>query len=128
MDSVEVQLATLSGQLNTVIAQMEAGDRQSAQLVSLVKDQLTYQAADIGEVKAVLRELTQKQESAINAVRLDLQAHIESVRVDLQKKIDTHTTDITDLRLWKSRIGGIAAASSLLGSVVSAVIVKAIGS
>lgn len=113
---VAVQIAVLSGKVDTVIARMEAGNRQSAQLVTLVKDQLTYQAADLGELKAGVRELAEKTERSISAVRLDLETRIEAV-----------SREVHELQIWKARVGGIAAASALLGSAVSATVIKLIG-
>jgi hypothetical protein len=110
-----VQIAVLSGKIDTVIARMEAGDRNGEQLVMLVKDQLTYQAADIGETKARMLENDRVLDAAISAVRTDLTAEIREVK-----------QDVLDHKLWKARIGGIAAASAMLGSAISAVIVKVI--
>jgi hypothetical protein len=124
---IKVHLAELSGKLDTVVARMEAGDRQSSQLVSLVKDQLTYQAADLGELKAGVRELAEKNERSISAVRLDLETRIDSVSRDTHGRIDTVVSDVLDLKLWKARIGGIAAASALLGSAMSAAVIKLLG-
>jgi hypothetical protein len=112
-----LQIAVLAGKVDTVIARMEAGDRQSAQLVTLVKDQLTYQAADLGELKANVRELAEKSDRSTNAVR-----------IDLETQLATLARDVKDLELWKARVGGIAAGSALLGSVVSAVVIKLLGS
>jgi hypothetical protein len=111
-----LQIAILSGKVDVVITKMEAGDRQSAQLVTLVKDQLTYQAADLGELKAGVRELAEKTERSISAVRLDLETRIDSV-----------SRDVHDLQIWKARVGGIAAASALLGSAMSAAVIKLLG-
>lgn len=122
-----VHLAVLAGKIDTVIARMEAGDRQSAQLVTLVKDQLTYQAADLGELKAVVRESILKQEKATHSIEEKHDRAITAVRLDLEAKLATAVHDIEDLKMWKARIGGIAVASAAFSSVVTGAVIKAIG-
>lgn len=131
---LRVRFAELSGQLQTVIAQMGAGDKQVEQLVTLVKDQLTFHAAELGELKQVVREAAIRTEQSMNAIRQDLEKRIDEKVLPVDSRIGEHTTQIAalrtevdHLRLWKARIGGIAVAAALLGSATSAVVIKAIG-
>lgn len=113
---IQVKIAELTGKVEVVIARMEAGDRQSAQLITLVKDQLTYQTADLGELKAIVREHALKTEAAVT-----------TVRVDLEKKLDAHTGEIDNLKIWRARIGGIAVAASVFSSALTGLVLKVVG-
>lgn len=113
---IQVKIAELTGKVEVVIARMEAGDRQSAQLITLVKDQLTYQTADLGELKAIVREHAIKTETAIS-----------TVRVDLEDKIKNNTIEIDNLKLWKARIGGVAVGASIFSSALTGLVLKVMG-
>lgn len=146
---IAVQLATLQGKIDTVIARMEAGDRQGEQLVALTKDQIKFIAADTGELKAIVRELAAKTDTQINAlavkmesgltiVRTDLERQVGVVRGDLDKQIretvgpvsDTvkaYAGQIDDLRLWRARVIGMAIGASILSSGITAAVLKGLG-
>lgn len=146
---IAVQLATLQGKIDTVIARMEAGDRQGEQLVALTKDQIKFLAADTGELKAVVRDLsgrtehqiaslTGKVETGLSTVRTDLERQVAVVRGELDKQIrDTVTpvderiktfgTQMDDLRLWRARVVGMAVGASILSSGITASILKGLG-
>lgn len=115
-ESLAVQIASLTGKVDVVIARMEAGDKQSAQLVTLVKDQMTYLSADQGELKAVVREMQQRNEIGLSALRVDLEAKIHNSQVQ-----------IDNLRLWRARLAGLAAGSSMFSAVLTGLFVKWIG-
>lgn len=110
---IKVQLAELGGKLDTLAALMEAGDRQSAQLVALVKDQLTYLSADQGELKAIVRELSQRNEIGLSALR-----------VDLERRLDEHRQEIDTLKLWRARLMGLAAGTSMISALLTGLAVK----
>ena len=116
ISDIQVKIAELTGKVEVVIARMEAGDRQSAQLITLVKDQLTYQTADLGELKAIVREHAIKTETAIS-----------TVRTDLELKITHNTEEIDTLKLWRARIGGIAVAASIFSSALTGLVLKVVG-
>lgn len=146
---IAVQLATLQGKIDTVIARMEAGDRQGEQLVALTKDQIRFIAADTGELKAVVRDMgtkidhqlttmASKLETSINAVRVDLERQIGITRGELDKQIreTVHPVDqrattlaeqIDDLRLWRAKVVGIALGCSLVSSSATVGILKLVG-
>jgi len=95
---IAVQLATLQGKIDTVIARMEAGDRQGEQLVALTKDQIKFLAADTGELKAIVREqaikidnqiaaLTTKTDNQIASLATRAETGISTVRTDLERQI-----------------------------------------
>lgn len=140
MDDADLRVgfATLAGKIDTVIARMEAGDRHSEQLVTLVKDQLNYQAADLGEVKAILREnsikadeqlahLASKSEQTINAVRLDLEQQIKRHIEPIEGKVKTVAEQLDEVRLWRAKVAGIAALVGALSSGATAALFKTIG-
>lgn len=146
---IAVQLATLQGKIDTVIARMEAGDRQGEQLVALTKDQIKFLAADTGELKAVVRELAIKTDNQINAlaakmehaisvVRLDLERQVNVTRGELDKqiretvqpvdeKVKNYTTLVDDLRLWRAKVVGMSIAVSVLSSGITATVLKGLG-
>lgn len=146
---IAVQLATLQGKIDTVIARMEAGDRQGEQLVALTKDQIKFLAADTGELKAVVRELalktdgqikelSTKTETGLSVVRTDLERQVSVSRGELDKQIrdtvhpvatrvNTTAQQIEELRLWRAKIIGMAIGASVLSSGVTAGMLKALG-
>lgn len=146
---IAVQLATLQGKIDTVIARMEAGDRQGEQLVALTKDQIKFIAADTGELKAIVRELAAKTdvqvstlstkiEAGLTIVRTDLERQVGVVRGDLDKqiretvepvseKVKTYAGQIDDLRLWRARVIGMAIGASILSSGITAAVLKGLG-
>lgn len=146
---IAVQLATLQGKIDTVIARMEAGDRQGEQLVALTKDQIKFIAADTGELKAVVREMNSKWDTQLNAVVVKNEASITIVRTDLERQVTSARTDldrqirdtvhpveeriklyaeqIDELRLWRAKIIGIAIGSSVISSGITATILKGLG-
>jgi hypothetical protein len=146
---IAVQLATLQGKIDTVIARMEAGDKQGEQLVALTKDQIKFIAADTGELKAIVRDLamktdgqimalTAKIESGLTNVRTDLERQVAVVRGELDKqiretvhpveeKVKTTAEQIDDLRLWRARIIGMAIGASVLSSGITATVLKGLG-
>lgn len=136
---IEVALAVLNGKVDTVIARMEAGDRQGEQLVALVKDQLTFLAADTGELKAVVREqglrLTEamdrvaaKSEQGITTVRLDLERQIKFYVEPVAAAARTVAEQLEEVRLWRAKVVGIAIGVAALSSGLTAALLKAVGS
>lgn len=146
---IAVQLATLQGKIDTVIARMEAGDRQGEQLVALTKDQIKFIAADTGELKAIVRELATRTETQIAALANKTEAGLSTVRIDLERqivvargeldkqiretvhpvdeRIKIFTTQIDDLRLWQSKVIGVAIGCSAISSGITVGILKGLG-
>lgn len=146
---IAVQLATLQGKIDTVIARMEAGDRQGEQLVALTKDQIKFLAADTGELKAIVRDLALKTDTQIIALSNKIEGGLTTVRTDLERqvavargeldkqiretvhpvdeRVKTFGSQIDDLRLWRARIIGMAIGASILSSGITATILKGLG-
>ena len=127
LTEIKVSLATLNGKVDTMASQMEAGDRQSAQLVALVRDQLSYLAADTGVLKAQVSENEVKANEATSAVRVDLERQIKELRTDLNRAIEALTSSVNDLNKWRARVAGIAVGAAGLSSIATAVVLKAVG-
>lgn len=144
-----VALATLNGKVDTVIAQMQAGDRQGEQLVAIVGDQIKFLAADTGEVKAIVRELATKTDDQIQKVMEKTDKALTTVRLDLERQIATHRNDmeramhdkvkpvedryktvneqIEELRLWRAKVIGLAIGASALSSGIATALGRAVG-
>lgn len=127
LSDIKVALATLNGKVDTMTERMEAGDRQSAQLVTLVKDQLVYQAADLAELKAVVRENNSKADAAATAVRVDLERQIRDLRNDLNDAIKALTTSVNELKQWRAKLVGFGVGVAALSSTATAVVMKVLG-
>lgn len=91
---IAVQLATLQGKIDTVIARMEAGDRQGEQLVALTKDQIKFLAADTGELKAVFREQSIKTDTQIAALTLKVEGQLSTLATRSENGLTTVRTDL----------------------------------
>lgn len=128
LTEIKVGLATMNGKIDTLAEKVDAGDKQSSQLVQLVKDQLSYLAADQGQLSAVVRENEVKANEAASAVRVDLERQIKDLRTDLNKAIEALTASVDELRQWRSKLIGFGIGIAALSSTATAFVMKAIGS
>lgn len=109
INDIRVKLAEVNGKLDLITAKMEAGDRNTEQLIALVKDQLGYHAADLGLVKAELREDRDRAAHGLSAVRVDLENRI----LPLEK--------------WQSQLRGVAFVLPPVTAVLTGAAIKFIG-
>lgn len=112
---IRVQMALMDGKLDVITTRMEAGDRNSAQLITLVKDQLTYHAADLGELKAIVREASTRMEIGLSSIRVDLEAKISKIE-----------EDVDEIRLWRAKLAWITGLAAMTGAAMTGAVVKAI--
>lgn len=78
-EQLPVSLARLEGKVDTLAAEVRAGDKQSGQLVKLLEQQLAYLTQALDEVKA-----------AVVATRQDANTAASTVRVDLERQLTEH--------------------------------------
>lgn len=124
---IRVRLAEVNGKLDLIgtqmksgqehiATQMKAGDKNTEQLVALVKDQLTYHAADLGLVKAELREDRDRVAQGLSTIRTDLEADT--------KQIDGR---VRTLERWQSQIRGMAFILPPISAILTGVSIKLMG-
>lgn len=80
---VQVALAEIRGELATIATQLEAGDKSSAHLFELLKEQLGYQTRTLDELKAGLQGSRDEFRAMVTAMRLDVVDQIAQVAREL---------------------------------------------
>lgn len=92
--STAVALARIEGRIDTVLAKMDAGDRESAQRGELLKQRIEQVAR---QTEAADRRVDAEQlrsEGALSVVRVDLERQIRVARDDISRTIDEHMTAV----------------------------------
>lgn len=92
--STAVALARIEGRIDTVLAKMDAGDRESVQRGELLKQRIEQVAR---QTEASDRRVDAEQlrsEAALSVVRVDLERQIRTSRDDISRSIDEHMTAV----------------------------------
>lgn len=84
---MQVALAEIRGELTTIATKLEAGDKASAHLFELLKEQLSYQRNSLDELKNALQASREDSRAMVTAMRLDVVEQISQVAEELAKHI-----------------------------------------
>lgn len=123
--------SNLKSDIRLVIEQMKSGDERQQDLTNLLKQQITFHAAELGKLEAIVRENRTIAATELSAVRVDLEKQITQVRVETLKavaavaaSVETVTGHVTSLRLSKAYALGFAGAGGVVGAGLMALIPK----
>lgn len=144
-DDTPVSLARLEGKVDTLAAEVRAGDKQSGQLVELLKQQLIYLQQSIDDLKSVVAGERAHTDRATSAVRIDLERQLNEHRAtvaenfaEVTRRFDQARDDslamftrVDDLETYRSQQRGVLLAlgvlAGVIGPVATGLVVKAIG-
>lgn len=88
-EEMEVSLARLEGKMDTLAAEVRAGDKQSGQLVELLKQQLIYLQSSVDDLKSLLAAERRHTDAATSTVRVDLERQISRLESTIDEKLLT---------------------------------------
>ena len=91
-EDVSAILARIEGKLETLQVKVDAGDRNAAQLVELLKERVTSLVQQLADIKDVLA--TQRAEfiAGQSELRQTAASELSAVRVSLEDQLDKHAT------------------------------------
>ncbi len=138
-------LARVERAIDRVDNKVDSGDRQSQQLVELLKQQLAYLQQSVDDIKGLIPVERAHTDKAISAVRVDLERQLENQKVqgikDLTEVVRRLDAGREDRRVMYERVDVldrfqsgqaatnkvIAAIGTVLMSGVGALVFKAVG-
>lgn len=89
VEEMDVSMARLEGKVDTLAAEVRAGDKQSGQLIELVKQQLIYLQQSLDDLKTLLAAERRHTDAATSAVRVDLERQIARLEQAVDEKLLT---------------------------------------
>ncbi len=132
-DDLDVSMARLEGKVDTLAAEVRAGDKQSGQLVELLKQQLVYLQQSVDDLKHLVAAERRHTDQATSAVRVDLERQLNVSVIDIDQRIDAVCTDLRDARgrvttleLASSRQAGAMKVLAIAGGVAVTVVAPAV--
>jgi predicted NodU family carbamoyl transferase len=130
---IKVDLARMEGKLDTLAAEVSAGDKQSGQLVELLKQQLMYLQQSVDDLKGLLAAERAHTDRATSAVRVDLERQLNVATIDLDQRMEEVCADsktvasrVHILELASERQAGAMKVLAVAGGVAITVVAPAI--